>query len=66
MKKEGDGIKEKKKCDCCSKDKVLRKDWRCITQSRRLDMQELNVCEICSLLPNNIFIEKYFAEKEGK
>jgi hypothetical protein len=44
-------------CDCCGKEKILRKDWRWIA-CRRFNMQEFNVCEHCSLLPNETFIKR--------
>jgi len=48
----------KGKCDCCGKERNLRKDYRCVTKSRRLNMQELNVCEYCSLLSNEVFVKR--------
>lgn len=50
-------MKEKAKCDCCGKERNLRKDYRWVT-CRRCNMQEFNVCEHCSLLPNETFIKR--------
>jgi hypothetical protein len=49
--------KIKGKCECCNKERNLRKDWRWLT-GMELNMQELNVCEACSLLPNDTFIKR--------
>jgi hypothetical protein len=56
MKKKGDGV-IKGKCNCCGRERNLRKDYRWVT-SRRFNMQEFNVCEACSLLPNDTFIKR--------
>ncbi len=43
-------------CYCCAQEKNLRKDWR--WSEAKQDMVEINVCERCSLLPNDEFLKK--------
>jgi len=50
------------KCDCCCRERHLRKDWRWLT-GRRFNMQEFNVCEACSLLPNETFEKRYLKSR---